>query len=211
MLIADEYLDGKVNTYLEQVVGRQFRLKTQAGTALTALTTIEQDSKITTDIVNDGFGINQLVFLLAKILNKGAQTLCIEEPEINLHPGVIRKLPKTFIELVRDEERQVLISTHSETLIISVLSAVARKDILTTDIVFYLTTRTKGVTNFNKQKISESGRVETGLASFITGELDDIKAFFKSTKPTRVKKGATTPNVDSKNEQEFQNYTQNSQ
>jgi len=195
MLITDEYLDGKVNTYLEQIIERQFRLKTQTGTALVALTTIEKDSKITTDIVNDGFGINQLVYLLAKILHKGAQTLCIEEPEVNLHPGIIRRLPRTFIEVVKDENRQVLISTHSETLIISVLSAIARKDITPTDIAFYLTTRTKGVTSFNKQEISEDGRVESGLASFITGELDDIKAFFKSTKPARVKKGVTTPDI----------------
>ena len=174
---------------------------------MVALTTIEKDSKITTDIVNEGFGINQLVYLLAKILNKGARTLCIEEPEVNLHPGIIRKLPKTFIEVVKDENRQVLVSTHSETLIISVLSAIARKDITPTDIAFYLTTRTKGITSFNKQEVSESGRVESGLASFITGELDDIKAFFKSTKPARVKKGATINNLDQNGEDKSQNET----
>lgn len=88
MLTIDDYLDPKVSTYLEQTIDRQFRAKSQSGTSLTTLLTLETASKITCDVVNDGFGVNQLVYMLAKILNKKANILCIEEPEIGLHPGV---------------------------------------------------------------------------------------------------------------------------
>ncbi len=189
MLITDEYLDGKVNTYLEQTVDRQFRLKNLAGTALVSLTTIEAGSRITTDVVNEGFGINQIVYVLAKILARGVRMVCIEEPEVNLHPGIIRRLPKTFIDVVRDEKRQLFVSTHSEILILSVLSAIVREEIVPTDLAFYLTHRSnKGVTKFDKQEVTPDGQVESGLSSFMTGELEDVKLLFKAKKKKKVDK-----------------------
>ena len=188
MLAVDEYLDTKVSTYLEQTIDRQFRIRTQPGTSLVSLTTIEKKSKTPTDIVNDGFGVNQLVYLLAKTLNKNVNTLCIEEPEINLHPGVVRRLPHTLIELIEREERQLVISTHSEALVLALLSSIARGEIKTSKILFYLTTRSSGVTNFKKQEITDDGQVEDGLKSFMVGELEDIDAFFKAIKKSSQKK-----------------------
>jgi len=189
MLAVDEYLDTKVSTYLEQVIDRQFRAKPQSGTSQVSLTTIEKDSKNTSDIVNDGFGVNQLVYLLAKTLNKNASTLCIEEPEINLHPSIVRRLPHTLIELTKDEKKQLIISTHSEGLVLSLLSAVAKGEIAVGEVLLYLTTRTLAVTNFVKQDITENGQVEGGLRSFMVGELEDVDAFFKAIKKSNRKEG----------------------
>jgi len=187
MLAVDEYLDTKVSAYLEQVIDRQFRAKPQSGTSQVSLTTIEKESKNTSDVVNDGFGVNQLVYLLAKTLNKNASTLCIEEPEINLHPSIVRRLPHTLIELTKDEKKQLIISTHSEGLVLSLLSAVAKGEIRVSEIIFYLTTRSVGITNFGKQEITENGQIEGGLKSFMVGELEDIGAFFKAIKKSNRK------------------------
>ena len=188
LLAVDDYLDSKLSTYLEQTIDRQFRAKPQSGTSLTSLTTIEKVSKISSDIVNDGFGVNQLVYLLAKTLNKNAITVCIEEPEINLHPSVVRKVPHTLIELVKDEGKQLIVSTHSESLILALLSAIAREEITTNDVICYLTTRLNGVTDFTKQEITEDGQISEGLISFMGGELEDIETFFKAKKKNKGKK-----------------------
>ena len=192
LLLKEDYIDSKLSTYLEQIIERQFRIKNVSGTAQNALTTSETLSKVSSDIVNDGFGVNQLVYLLAKVLNKNAETVCIEEPEINLHPSVVRKMPRTFFEFVKDENKQLLISTHSETLIISILSAVARNEVSKDEILFYLTLKQDGLTSFNKQEISDSGQVTGGLTSFMAGELEDIDGFFKDRKARKVKKEKVT-------------------
>lgn len=188
MLAVEDYLDSKVSNYLEQTIDRQFRAKPQSGTSLTSLTTIERSSKIQSEVVNDGFGVNQLVYLLAKILNKNAKTLCIEEPEINLHPSVVRRVPHTLIEIVKEERKQLLVSSHSESLILALLSAIAGGEIATNDVACYLTTRVRGVTEFIKQEITEDGQISEGLTSFMGGELEDIETFFKARKARKIKK-----------------------
>lgn len=193
MLAVEDYVDNKVSTYLEQTIDRQFRAKPQSGTSLTALTTIEKDSKNSSDVVNDGFGVNQLVYLFAKTLNKNANTLCIEEPEINLHPSVVKRLPHTLIELVKDERKQLLISTHSENLVLALLSSITSGQITSEDVLFYLTTRPQGVTDFAKQDITPEGQVTQGLTSFMQNEMVDIAGLFKAKRNKKSKNNPGTP------------------
>ena len=62
------------------------------------------------------------------------------------------------------------------------LSAVARGDVAKEDVSFYLTVRQAdtGITNFEKQEVSDDGEMPGGLKSFMAGELEDIKGFFKT-------------------------------
>lgn len=188
LLAVDDYLDSKLSTYLEQIIDREFRAKPQSGTSLTSLTTIEKASKTQSDIVNDGFGVNQLVYLLAKVLNKNAINICMEEPEINLHPSVVRKVPHTLIDIIKDEKKQLLVSTHSETLILALLSAIAAGEISSSDVACYLTRKIEGVTEFVNQVISDDGRIADGLTSFMAGELEDIEMFIKARKNDKKKR-----------------------
>jgi len=176
-LANDQYLDSKISGYLEQLLDRQFRVRNQPGTSIVNLNTFETESKETFDLVNDGFGVNQLVYLLAKTLNKASALVCIEEPEINLHPGIVRRLPGVLVSIAKEQRKQILVSTHSEALIISVLSSIARGDLKKEDVAFYLTTKEHGVTSFKRQNINKKGEVEGGLTAFMEGELEDIKKF----------------------------------
>jgi predicted ATPase len=46
-------------------------------------------------------------------LQEGEGPLLLEEPELSLHTGVVRRLPSLIYRLQRARKRQVLISTHS--------------------------------------------------------------------------------------------------
>ena len=177
LLSKDSYLDIKISNYLEQIMDRQARIYTPLSTSLIYYKTTEKETKRSMDIVNDGYGVNQLVYLLAKCLNKNVKIGMIEEPETNLHPKVVNKLPKVFIEIARDEEKQLIISTHSENLIVSTLKAVSVKAIKPEDVACYLTTKTKGTSRFERQHISKEGKIEGGLISFISDELDDLTSY----------------------------------
>lgn len=177
LLAQDPYLRGKVGHYLEEATNREFTSHTPLGTAMFFLQTTDRSSGLTTELVNDGFGTNQLVYLLAKALRAEARFVCIEEPEINLHPTSVRKLAQTITRMVREEEKQLLISTHSETLVLALLSQVAKHDIEPKDLACYLATRTKRTTHFERQQVNEKGQIEGGLKSFMEAELEDLKVF----------------------------------
>ncbi len=57
-------------------------------------------------------GTLRLMGLLWTILD-GNGPLLLEEPELSLHPAVVRVLPQMFARVQRQKKRQVMISTHS--------------------------------------------------------------------------------------------------
>src|SRR5207247_6322449 len=67
----DRDLEAQVSFYLERIVNKNFQARPTLGTANFYLHTIDRNTGFLADLVNDGFGTNQLVFLLAKDLRKG--------------------------------------------------------------------------------------------------------------------------------------------
>jgi predicted ATPase len=61
-------------------------------------------------------GTLRLLGLLWAVLDRSGPLL-LEEPELNLHPEVIRYLPQMFATMQRRTSRQVIISTHSADLL----------------------------------------------------------------------------------------------
>lgn len=61
-------------------------------------------------------GTLRLMGILWAILDKGGPLL-LEEPELSLHPGVIRYLPQMFARIQQRSKRQILVSTHSSELL----------------------------------------------------------------------------------------------
>ena len=61
-------------------------------------------------------GTLRLMGLLWSILD-GTGPLLLEEPELSLHPGVIRYLPQMFARIQQRSKRQILVSTHSSDLL----------------------------------------------------------------------------------------------
>jgi hypothetical protein len=45
---------------------------------------------------------------------RGSGPLLLEEPELSLHPAVVRYIPQMFARIVRRSGRQIFVSTHSE-------------------------------------------------------------------------------------------------
>jgi predicted ATPase len=61
-------------------------------------------------------GTLRLLGLLWVLLD-GSAPLLLEEPELSLHPEVVRHIPSVMARLSRKAGRQILVSTHSETLL----------------------------------------------------------------------------------------------
>jgi predicted ATPase len=177
LLAQDRYLSGKLSQYLQDITNREFILYTALGTGFFSPQSCDKLARITTELVNDGFGTNQVVYVLAKALRSDTRFVCIEEPEINLHPTSIRNLAQGIVRMVKEEEKQFIITTHSEALVLALLSQVAKHDIGPDDLSCYLASKAKKVTHFERQSVNDKGQIEGGLKSFMEAELEDLKVF----------------------------------
>jgi len=181
LLANDRDLAGKVKFYLEKIVERTFSVYTTPGTANFYLQTMDRENGFTADLVNEGLGTNQLVTILAKIMQKSNKFICIDEPEIHLHPTIIDKLVSVLIEMAEHEGKQFLISTHSENFIHSLLKNVAKGTIKSEEVKVYYLNKTRQETKTEYQEINADGQIKGGLKNFYQTELNNLETFFKIT------------------------------
>ena len=181
LLAHDRDLVGKVAFYLEKIVERTFSVYTTPGTANFYLQAMDRENGFTADLVNEGLGTNQLVTILAKIMQKSNKFICIDEPEIHLHPTIIDKLVSVLIEMAEHEEKQFLISTHSEHFISALLKHVVEGKIKNEAIRIYYLDKTRNETKTEYQEINAAGQIKGGLKNFYQTELNNLQTFFKIT------------------------------
>lgn len=177
----NRYLVPKVSLYLEKILGRDFRLNVTPGTAIFSLDATDRKTGVASELVNEGFGVNQIVYFLAKCLHHDFEWICVEEPEIHLHPTAVRELARVLVQIVREEEKRFVISTHSESFLLALLALIAEGQFSPSELACYLTLKEKKITRFERQAVNEKGQIEGGLTSFMKGELEDIEAFMKTT------------------------------
>ncbi len=181
VLATDSDLLGLVDYSLEQIVNRSLRVFTPPQTASFYLQTMNRETGMMSELVNEGFGTNQLVFLLAKIHKHGTNLMCVEEPEIHLHPSAISRFVDLVAHTAKEQlpirKRHFLISTHSEHLITSLLGLIAKGDLNPEDVSLYYVSRKKYETIVERCEVSEKGQVRGGLRGFYEAELAAIRDF----------------------------------
>lgn len=175
LIINDRNMAPKISAYMEEILERDFRLYVPPGTATAFFLTADKSSKTPMLLVNDGFGVNQIVYLLAKILRPDVKTLLIEEPEVHLHPTAQRSFIRQLCYIVKDEKKQTILTTHSEMLVSALLTSVRLGIISSDEIKCYLCSKEKRRTEFKQQRVQKNGQIEGGLSSFVEAELEDLK------------------------------------
>lgn len=175
IIINDPNLSPKISIDMEKILERDFRLFIPPGTATVFFQITDKKSRVPGYLVNDGFGVNQIVYMLSKIHRPDINTILIEEPEVHLHPKMIRSLVRVLCEIVKDEDKQIILTTHSEVFVSSLLSAIAENTISLEQVKCYLAQKERKATVFKVQKIQDNGQIEGGLSSFMEAELDDLK------------------------------------
>ena len=178
LIAEDRHTRHKIAFHLERILNRHFQIDNEIGERTFFMSSVDKKSGVNASLVNDGFGVNQLVYMLAKVLNPDAAIICIEEPEIHLHPTAIRLLARELNDIVNKESnKRLLVSTHSEEFIRSFLTLVVEGKRSPEDLAVYHVTKEGKASNFQRKHVNEKGQIEDGLRSFIEGELEDLKVF----------------------------------
>ena len=177
LLANDRFLEYTLSSHLNEIFGKDLRIRVKPGTTLFTIDTLDKSTALGVSIINEGFGINQLVYLLTLSLYKDFKIVCIEEPEIHLHPSAVRKLAQILTKIAKEQGKIFIISTHSEPLVVAFLSLVANGKLSPSDLACYLAVKDGKISIFRPQKVNEKGQIEGGLRSFMEGELEEVATF----------------------------------
>ena len=165
-----------VSRYIEQIAQRRVMTQAQIGTSVFTIDSIPTGPGVAASIVNEGFGINQLLYLLTVCLYSPLKIVAIEEPEIHLHPSMVRELARAMVTIAAAEDRRLIVSTHSEVFVTALLAQIARGEASVDDISFILAESRDGESTFTSQKATSDGQIEGGLGAFMASEVGDLAA-----------------------------------
>ena len=135
-------------------------------------------------ITAEGFGTNSLVQLLHQLItaDQGA-TVLIEEPEIHLHPKAQAELAEVLAETAKAEDKQIIMTTHSEHLVERLLLLVAEGTLNADDLAIYSFSKDeKGECFASEIEVTDNGQVEGGLTDFYANNLDTLDRRVKALK-----------------------------
>jgi predicted ATPase len=110
-----------------------------------------------------GFGVSQVLPLVVAASGLHQGTLCIEQPELHLHPRLQAELADMFIECTRSESDrpsgQVLIETHSEALMLRVQRRIRQGVLKPEDVsVLYVDPECGTATTVKRLRLDRLGR-----------------------------------------------------
>ena len=99
--------------------------------------------------------------------------VAIEEPEIHLHPSMVRELAIALAEIAVEKDRRLIVSTHSETFVVALLSQIAAGKIKTPD-DSVLRPRRKPQRQHRSYPAEgnrqDNGQIEGGLRAFMASD-----------------------------------------
>ena len=163
-----------VSRYVEQIANRRVMTQAQIGTSVFTIDSIPNGSGVAASIVNEGFGINQLLYLLTICLYSPFKIVAIEEPEIHLHPSMVRELARAMVRIAANEDRRLIVSTHSEVFVTALLAQIAAGEASVDGVSFILAENRDGESTFTPQQATSDGQIAGGLRAFMASEIGDL-------------------------------------
>lgn len=175
VLAMQRTLEDKVSAWHERITGSKVHIAIMPQKKVTLEATKET---LTTNIMNEGFGSNQLAYLLIPLAAaRRGSTIGIEEPEIHLHPGAQMVLADILVEEAQTQKKNLIITTHSDFFVAYLLTLVAAGKIPKDGLAIYNFEYKDSETTATLLKIDEKGQVEGGLPSFFRANVELMKQY----------------------------------
>lgn len=114
------------------------------------------------NVANMGEGVSQLLPIVASIVMASAgQTTLVEQPEIHLHPAAQAELGDLMIAGIgEDADRQVIVETHSEHLLLRVRRRIAEGKLAPENVAIVFVEKSGGASRARFLSLDEKGDVD---------------------------------------------------
>ena len=174
-------LEGRLSSLVQRVTRTELTAETVPPQSVEIKSLL---SKGSVNIVSEGFGSNSLILLFHQLVSaEDDATVLIEEPEIHLHPKAQAELAEVLAETAKAEDKQIIMTTHSEHLVERLLLLVAEGTLKADDLAVYSFSKDeKGECFAAEIEVTENGQVEGGLTDFYANNLDTLDRRVKALK-----------------------------
>lgn len=129
-------ISDKINSWFEQFEIPYKLTAVDIGTEITGSVISLQLEDLRTGVIvgpsDVGFGIGQLLPILVEGVVRKDSTICVEQPEIHLHPRLQAHLANFMIDTAKNN--QWIIETHSESLILRIQNKIKDKTLSPNDV-----------------------------------------------------------------------------
>ena len=168
----------KTSRILESVINTNIQYKIAPGRKQT-IDVLRHDWK--TSIVNEGLGLNQMLFPLFQVLIAPEDSfIIIEEPELHLHPRAQAKFVNELVKIAKEEKKQLLLITHSEHILFRLLTLIAKKELSSRELNIYSFSLNSTGARAKKLEVTEDGRLKGALPGFFEHEIEELGEFLKA-------------------------------
>jgi len=173
--IAYKKLESRISYWMKSITGLEIKTAPTPGPKIS----VETTGTAPVNIINEGFGTNQLVLLLAQLASSPPESLIvIEEPEAHLHPRAQALLIDLLTEVAKTEKKQIIFATHSDHVVFRLLTQVAEGRLHSPDdIGVYAFQKRDLTTEVSKLKVDDKGRIEGGLHDFFEADVEGFEKF----------------------------------
>lgn len=164
---------------------------------------VDATTNLPVNIADVGFGASQLLPIIVQgFYAPSGSLLLIEQPEIHLHPKAQATLGDLLMEVVKAGDRQIIVETHSEHLLVRIQRRIAEQKFSHEQVAIYYFEPTPGGTKIHRLELDEYGQLVEPIPEGFFEEgwreaLAQIVAIGKRKEAEKVKVGAAGEGVDS--------------
>lgn len=121
-----------------------------------------------------GYGVSQLLPVVDVCVHARKQLICVEEPELHLHPRLQARLGNLFATAVVKRGNQVIVETHSENILLRLRRLIRGGLLRSEDVaVLYVDNTDEGGATVSRLRLGDKGEL---LDPWPTGFFDDSLA-----------------------------------
>lgn len=131
-------------------------------------------SEVEVSLVDVGYGVSQVLPIITECVGSTRDVICIEQPELHLHPRLAGNLAELLVETVAGGS-QVIAETHSENILLRVQRLVRQGAIQPDDVaIIYVDNGPSGASARRLRLDSRGGLLDPWPTGFFDNRLRDV-------------------------------------
>lgn len=132
-------------------------------------------TNVEVSLADVGYGVSQVLPIIAECVSATRSIICIEQPELHLHPRLAANLGELLVETV-SRGNQIIAETHSENILLRIQRLIREGQIAASDVaVLYVDNRSEAGATVSRLHLDDEGDlVDRWPGGFFDDRLADV-------------------------------------